>query len=144
MKETLAVESRIISYSRSVQAEYFKDSQTLIITAKSGFITEEEFKGTFNELEVFIRKNKVDKLIFDMRRLSVFHLPSMEWYYMEWKPKVAAFGLKKHYKLLPDNEIFRMRVEIGRKKLFRKYAENLLFGIDVKYLESIEEALLLK
>lgn len=142
MREALAVESQIILYTRTLLAEYLQDSFTLVVTAMNGFIKEEEFREAFGELELFIRKNKVDKLIFDKRRLCVFNQASMEWYHIDWKPRVAAFGLKRHFKILPENEIFRMRVEIGRKKLFRNYAENLLHGIEIGYCESLNEALL--
>lgn len=77
-----------------------------LIQADTSYIPIEQFKEIFEFMEGMIREKKITKLIFDKRKLRVFHQPSMEWYFVEWKEKMAAYGLVNHIKILPDDKVF--------------------------------------
>ena len=112
-----------------------------IVTAVSGYIPIEDFKETFEYIGILVQNEGVRKLIFDKRKLKVFHQPSMEWYFVEWKEKMYEFGLKTHRKILPEDEVFRTSVKIGRQKISTNYPDSKYTQMDIQYVESIEEAI---
>jgi hypothetical protein len=62
--------------------------QTAIVQATSKYIPIEQFKEIFHYIGQLVEQEKIAKLIFDKRELTVFHQPSMEWYFVEWKEKM--------------------------------------------------------
>jgi hypothetical protein len=120
-----------------------ENPDTLIITATATYIPIDQFKIIFNEIGDFVRNNKVEKLIFDKRQLTVFHQPSMEWYFVEWKEQMFDLGLSKHIKLLPDDEVFRQSVKIGRNKINEVFPNGKFHQMTILYAESLEEAIAL-
>lgn len=112
-----------------------------VIEATANYIPLEQFKEIFNFIGELTDKKKITKLIFDKRKLSVFHQPSMEWYFVEWKEKMFNAGLKTHRKILPQDDVFRQSVRIGRDKINKTYPEKKFNQMDIQYAESIEEAL---
>lgn len=87
----------------------------------------------------FLKEHQAKKLIFDKRNLRTFHQPSMEWYHVHWKPLVAALGLTKHRKILPEDKLFRKSVEIGREKIKKDHPNFDFDALDIVYVESVEE-----
>src|SRR6478752_2619536 len=77
-----------------------------VVEATSSYIPIEQFKEAFNHIGELVKHEQITKLIFDKRKLSVFHQPSMEWYFVDWKEKMFNDGLKTHRKLLPADEVF--------------------------------------
>ncbi len=116
---------------------------TVIISATSSYIPIEEFKNAFQTMEELIVEKKIQKLIFDKRSLRVFHQPSMEWYFVAWKEKVADYGLNRHVKILPDDVVFCRSVSIGRSQLNKKYPNAKFHQLSILYAKNIEEALTL-
>ena len=112
-----------------------------VIEATASYIPLEQFKEIFNFIGELTSKRKITKLIFDKRKLSVFHQPSMEWYFVEWKEKMFDAGLKTHRKILPQDDVFRQSVRIGRDKINKMYPSKKFNQMDIQYSESIEEAL---
>lgn len=112
-----------------------------IVTAKTEYIPIQEFKGVFEAIGDLVKEKSVTKLIFDKRNLSVFHQPSMEWYFTEWKEKMFTLGLKTHRKILPNNEVFRQSVKIGRDKINKSYPNGKFHQMDIGYAETLEEAI---
>ena len=112
-----------------------------IVEANANYIPLEKFKEIFNFIGGLTSKKKVTKLIFDKRKLSVFHQPSMEWYFVEWKEKMFDAGLTTHRKILPPDDVFRQSVRIGREKINKAYPSKKFNQMDIQYAESIEEAL---
>jgi hypothetical protein len=119
---------------------YHETSKTLLVTCKTSFIPEQEFKVIFGKCAELVKKSGVNKMIFDKRSLTVFHQPSMEWYHLVWKKEMMLYGLKSYRKLLPEDRIFRKSVEIGRAKILKEHPENILGQLDIRYCESLEEA----
>lgn len=72
-----------------------------VIEATSSYIPIDQFKEIFNFIGDLVKSDKITKLIFDKRKLSVFHQPSMEWYFVEWKEEMFAHGLITHRKNSP-------------------------------------------
>lgn len=119
------------------------DSKTLVVTATASYIPIEQFRLIFNRISDFVKSHQIEKLIFDKRHLRVFHQPSMEWYFVEWKNEMFEFGLTKHVKILPNDEVFRQSVKIGRKKINESYPDAKFHQLSILYAESLDEALIL-
>ncbi len=115
---------------------------TAIVEALTNYIPLEPFKEIFNFIGELAKKKNLTKLIFDKRKLTVFHQPSMEWYFIEWKEKMFDQGLTIHRKILPADDVFRQSVRIGREKIDKNYPTKKFNQMDIQYAETIEEALL--
>jgi hypothetical protein len=113
----------------------------LVIEASATYIPIEEFKEIFNFIGKLVKSDKITKLIFDKRKLNVFHQPSMEWYFVEWKEQMFELGLKSHRKILPNNEVFRQSVKIGRVQITEKYPKGKFNEMDIQYFENLDEAI---
>lgn len=111
-----------------------------IVEATSNYIPIEEFKEIFNAIGVLVKDKQITKLIFDKRKLTVFHQPSMEWYFVEWKEKMFELGLKTHRKILPTDEIFKQSVKIGREKIKAMHPNGKFTLMDIQYSDSLEDA----
>lgn len=114
---------------------------TLVISANSHYIHIDDFKKLFEYAGMIAKERGIERLVFDKRRLTAFHQPSMEWYYTEWKDKMFDLGLKTHRKILPDNNVFKMAVKAGKEKLSEKYPDAKFHQMDIKYSDSVEEAI---
>ena len=112
-----------------------------LVEATANYIPLERFKEIFNFIGELASKRKITKLIFDKRNLSVFHQPSMEWYFVEWKEKLFDAGLTAHRKILPADDVFRQSVRIGREKINKAFPLKKFNLMDIQYAETIEEAL---
>ncbi len=119
--------------------EQYPDTAVLEVTAT--YIPLDRFKEIFNYIGELTLTRKIKKLIFDKRKLSVFHQPSMEWYFVEWKEKMFEAGLKTHRKILPQDDVFRQSVRIGREKINKAFPEKKFHQMDIQYAETIEEAI---
>ncbi len=117
------------------------DSTIAVVTAKTEYIPIDEFKKIFESIGKLVIANSVKKLIFDKRNLTVFHQPSMEWYFTEWKSQMFEAGLKTHRKLLPENEVFRQSVKIGRDKINKNFPNGKFHQMDIGYAETLQEAI---
>jgi hypothetical protein len=115
---------------------------TAIVEALTNYIPLEPFKEIFNFIGELAKKKNLTKLIFDKRKLTVFHQPSMEWYFIEWKEEMFDQGLTIHRKILPADDVFRQSVRIGREKIDKNYPNKKFNQMDIQYAETIEEALL--
>ena len=118
-----------------------KHPEIAIVEAISGYIPIEQFKEIFESTTELIQQKKIKKLIFDKRKLTVFHQPSMEWYFVEWKEKMFDLGLKTHRKILPQDLVFRQSVKIGREKIKSNFPTGKYTQMSIEYAETIEEAI---
>jgi len=131
--------SQVILQNEYFEASFFTEHLSIVATAKKPFIPEGEFKSLFMSIAEFLKEHHAKKLIFDKRNLRTFHQPSMEWYHVHWKPLVAALGLTKHRKILPEDNLFRKSVEIGREKIKKDHPNFDFDALDIVYVESVEE-----
>jgi hypothetical protein len=107
------------------------------------YIPIDDFKATFNHITQIVESGKYEKFIFDKRSLRAFHQPSMEWYFLNWKNKVLELGIKKHRKILPEEKWFEKMVMIAKEQIMRNNPDNVIPLLDIKYCNSIEEAILI-
>lgn len=114
---------------------------TLLVTATASYIPIDQFKSIFQEIATWVEQFGIRKLIFDKRQLTVFHQPSMEWYFVEWKEKMYNAGLTRHIKILPPDEVFRQSVKIGRNKINEAFPNGKFHTIEILYAESLIEAI---
>ena len=112
-----------------------------LVKATTTYIPFDQFKEIFAYIGELTTKDKITKLVFDKSALSVFHQPSMEWYFLEWKEKMFDLGLKTHRKILPNDEVFRQSVKIGREKIKKNHPNGKYTLMDIRYAESIEDAI---
>jgi hypothetical protein len=115
--------------------------EVAIIEATAGYIPIQQFKEMFELVSTLVSEKKITKLIFDKRSLTVFHQPSMEWYFVEWKEKMYDLGLKTHRKILPQDLVFRHSVKIGREKIKAMHPDGKYTQMSIEYAETIEEAI---
>jgi hypothetical protein len=100
-----------------------------------------DFKELFNKISVLVKQEKITKFIFDKRKLTTFHQPSMEWYHLNWKEDMYKIGLKKHRKLLPNDKLFEQSVITGRKKISRDNPDFNFDKFEIIYCNTLEEAI---
>jgi len=112
-----------------------------LIESNTSYIPIEAFKEVFYLMSDFVVERKLTTLIFDKRSLKVFHQPSMEWYFVEWKSEVAAHGLVNHFKILPDDLVFCQSVKLGREQINKKYPRAKFRELNIQYASSVEDAL---
>ncbi|HCW08030.1 MAG TPA: hypothetical protein DGG95_11775 [Cytophagales bacterium] len=127
-------------FKHAVVSVISDQQSTAVVSAVTTYIPIEQFKEIFTFIGDLTKKEKITKLIFDKRELSVFHQPSMEWYFVEWKEKMYDLGLKTHRKILPKDEVFRQSVKIGRDKINKNFPNGKYTLMDIKYAETLEDA----
>lgn len=114
----------------------------IICELMTDYIPIDDFKEVFNEISRIVENGKFEKFIFDKRSLRAFHQPTMEWYFLHWKNKMLEFGLSKHRKILPEEKWFEKMVMIAKDQIIKNNPDNIIHLLDIKYCESIEEAIL--
>lgn len=114
----------------------------IICELLTDYIPIDDFIYTFNQISAIVEAGKYEKFIFDKRSLRAFHQPSMEWYFLNWKNKMLELGLKKHRKILPEEKWFEKMVMIAKEQILKNNPENIIHLLDIKYCDSIEEAIL--
>ncbi len=112
-----------------------------MIEATNTYIPIDEFKKIFLKAEEVARERSIRKVIFDKRKLEVFHQPSMEWYFTTWKEALLDLGVATHRKLLPEDFTFRKSVKLGQMKIREKYPDLRINEMDIQYAETMDEAL---
>ena len=112
-----------------------------VVEATSAYIPIKQFKEAFDHIGELVIKEKISKLIFDKRKLSIFHQPSMEWYFVDWKERMFDNGLTIHRKLLPADDVFRESVKIGRAKINKAFPNGRFHLMDIAYAESLDDAI---
>jgi hypothetical protein len=106
------------------------------------YIPIEDFKLAFERIGEVIKEGDFEKFIFDKRALRAFHQPTMEWYFIHWKKDMLQYGLKTHRKILPNERWFEKMVQIAKDQILQNYPENIIGQLDIKYCDTIEEAIL--
>jgi len=121
---------------------YFnKQLKLAICIADEEYIPIDNFKEMFLCISTLIEKFEIKHLIFDKQKLKTFHQPSMEWYFAVWKPDIKNKGLFNHYKILPKLDWFIKAVEAGKYEIFKKFSKDIMNGINISYVNSVEDAI---
>lgn len=123
----------------SIRLFYSEERKLGVAEALSPYMPMNDFMQAFKRATEMVKEHDLKYFVFDKRSLRAFHQPSMEWYFVHWKPQVRELGLTTHYKILPEEEWFRKCVEAGRKDISDQYGEELLEGIEVHYAESFDK-----
>lgn len=119
-----------------------RNPEVVVVEATASYIPIEQFKEIFGAIGELVKAKKITKLVFDKRKLTVFHQPSMEWYFVEWKEQMFEHGLKIHRKILPQDEVFRQSVKIGREKIKANHPLGKYQQMDIQYADTLDEAIL--
>jgi len=134
-------EFRVIYSDIYSTVTYNEELAIAICTSDSEYIPIVDFKKLFLSVSEFTETSKVHSFVFDKSNLRTFSQPSMEWYYTIWKPKMKMKGLVNQYKVLPELDWFRKAVEAGKYEIFHKYGKDILTGINIYYINSVQELL---
>lgn len=118
-----------------------KNNQVAVVEATKTYIPFEAFKEIFTYVGELAASQTVAKLVFDKRKLSVFHQPSMEWYFVEWKEKMYDLGMRTHRKILPNDEVFKQSVKIGREKIKKSHPQGKFMLMDIAYADDLAQAI---
>ena len=127
--------------SRFSHVYYNNELKIILCELKAEYVPIEHFKDTFYRIEELVSSGINHKLILDKRSLKAFHQPSMEWYFVHWKKNMYNKGLKVYRKILPPEAWFRAAVINAREQILREYPHNIIDRLDIKYCESIQEAI---
>lgn len=141
MKTEYSTQDLQLLYSSNFAELFAFNSTTIVAFATSSYIPIDEFKQLFNEVGKHVKEKGFKKLIFDKRNLQIFHQPSMEWYFVDWKEEMYDFGLTQHRKILPKDPVFRECVKLGREKINQKYPNAKFHEMDIKYSINLSDAL---
>lgn len=119
----------------------WKEKKVILIRATAPYIPMEEFKEVFTKATEIIGRERLTKTIFDKTQLTVFHQPSMEWYFIVWKEELLTkYGVRMHRKILPDNNVFVQSVKLGRMKIEKNFPDGKYKEMDIQYAKSVMEA----
>jgi len=134
----------VLEYEDNAGKIYVSSSEEMFICEiKEPYMPIEDFKNLLLQKGLLMKDHPCKKFIFDKREISGFHQPSMEWYYVVWKPKMQEkFGLSVHRKLFTKDAWFRKSVEAGRAEIRKKYPDSPCHQMDVKVMNTIREAIL--
>lgn len=127
--------------SASIYKVQHTEIPTLVVEATKTYIPMSEFKEIFRYIGDLVELDQIQKLIFDKTNLAVFHQPSMEWYFVNWKEDMFNKGLTIHRKILPNDRVFVKSVEIGRKSIEEKYPFGKYKLMDIAYCDTLEKAI---
>lgn len=117
------------------------DANIIICELTKAYVPIDEFMNVLKKKAEIIEKHGCEKFIFDKRELRGFHQPSMEWYYLTWKPEMyRKFGLSKHRKLFTTEEWFLKCIQAGRNEIKRKDPGNIVHTLDIKVCQTLDEA----
>ncbi len=134
-------EFKIAEKFKHVELLVWKEKKVILIRAIATYIPMEEFKEVFIKAGEIIGKERLTKTIFDKTKLTVFHQPSMEWYFVVWKEELfVKYGLKMHRKILPADNVFVQSVKLGRMRIEKNYPDGRYKELDIQYANSVEEA----
>ncbi len=129
-------------HQNSYTSLYYNQALKLAVcVADEEYIPIDYFKSMFLSISDLIEQFPIKHLVFDKSKLKAFHQPSMEWYFAVWKPVIKTKGLTSHYKILPELDWFIQSVEAGKHEIFDKYGKNIINGITIKYVGSVDEAI---
>lgn len=118
------------------------ENQIMICELTKNYVPIEEFKAIFQATVPLIKEYKIKKFIFDKQYLTIFHQPSMEWYFVFWKTEIYDLGLSVHRKILPQNQpFFEAAVKAGRAKILEDYPNTIIPLLDIQYKNTIDEAI---
>lgn len=145
MNETLNT-SELQDFEVAFEERYAKvwlniEKKTIVCELQADYIPIGDFKEIFLQIGEIVKDGDFEKFIFDKRSLRAFHQPTMEWYFIHWKKEMLGYGLKAHRKILPAEKWFEKMVKIAKDQIMQNYPDNVIDQLDIRYCESIEEAI---
>lgn len=133
-----------VAFEQRYARVWFKrDKKIVICELLADYIPIEDFKLIFGQIGEVVKAGDFEKFIFDKRSLRAFHQPTMEWYFIHWKREMLEYGLKIHRKILPAEKWFEKMVQIAKNQILQTYPDNIIDQLDIKYCDSIDEAVAL-
>jgi len=132
--------TKLIYQCDFLKFEKIENTSLGLISAKKDYIPIENFKIGFSEISKHLKDQGLNSIIFDKRNLTVFHQPSMEWYYTSWKMDLIEVNVRRHYKILPALPWFEKSVEAGKNEIKANHPDFDFSQFTVTYVTNPEEA----
>ncbi|MGF1532453.1 MAG: hypothetical protein ACFCUI_02020 [Bernardetiaceae bacterium] len=118
------------------------DSNVIICQMLQSYTEIDNFKAMLYKKAELIEQYGCDLFVFDKRSIRGFHQPSMEWYYLEWKPEMyRRFGLRVHRKLFTTETWFLKCIEAGRAEIKRRDPGSIVHTMDITIVDTIAQAI---
>lgn len=141
MNETIEQNLTEFKGNDSVKLYFCEKNRFGLAVSVAPYISMEDFMDAFRQSTEMVEEHELRYFIFDKRTLRAFHQPSMEWYFVQWKPRLRELGLTTHFKILPQEDWFKKCVEAGREDIRKAYGDEFLEGISINYVDNIKEAI---
>lgn len=134
-------ENQLVNINEFLTFQLVPSNRLGICKAVREYIPISHFKDGFNEIAKIAIDQDIRAILFDKSNLTVFHQPSMEWYYTEWKKKLVDEGINTHFKILPELPWFHKSVEAGKSEIKRNNPDFNFDSFSVTYVSKTEEAI---
>ena len=142
MREPLPEEFTLYRKLPLAEVHYSHKFSLALVVTTGNFIPFPDFQKIFEVLEEVIAEHGLRRTLFDKRSLTIFHQPSMEWYYLNWKASMLQkYNVVEHGKILPKDDFFRKSVELAREMIFKENPTHPIHKLKIIYKESFHEAL---
>lgn len=139
-EECKGYDYQVVFESQQVNVLYINTKYTLIcqITADINLL---KFKEELLHLLQIVQKLKVRQLVIDRRNMFTLHFPSLEWFYSVWLPHMIKLGVRTLHIILPENELFRFSLKLGKDKILKKNPELSHQSFSPHFHKTLQEAL---
>ena len=141
-KEILA-NTQLLAENRFIKLLYDAQNEAIICLPISDLVPTEVFKVFFLLAADEIKAKNAKRMVFDKRSLRLFDQAAMIWYYVELKPLIKVnTGMITYRKILPEDENFRLNVQIGKKFIVQQNPDFQFADYDIQYVETLSDALI--
>ncbi|OJJ20136.1 hypothetical protein BKI52_16830 [marine bacterium AO1-C] len=124
--------------SQQVNVFYVGSKQALICQVNAD-INLKKFKETLIQLVPVTQKLKICQLVVDRRNMFTIHFPSLEWFYAIWLPQMIKSGVRRLHIVLPENELFRFSLRIGKQRILKEHPQLLHQDLPPNFYKNLKE-----
>ncbi|EAY31973.1 hypothetical protein [Microscilla marina] len=131
---------QVIFVSEQVNILYLP-SKDVIVCQLNADINITLFKEAILKMGEFIKQHQVKNLVMDKRNMVTLHLPSMQWFYLSWMEQMYKDGLTTFHKILPNNELFKFSLQMGKDKIVADNPQVDPAKVETHYYKNLHEVL---
>lgn len=139
-EECKGYDHQTIYVSQQINISYISQKNILVCQIKADINTA-RFKEAILQMTSIVKKLKIEHMVIDKRHMVTIHLPSMRWFYLTWMEQMFALGLRTYYKILPENELFRFTLNMGREKIMNENPHLSYKKVNIHYYKNLKEVL---
>ncbi|HAS45859.1 MAG TPA: hypothetical protein DCS93_35585 [Microscillaceae bacterium] len=129
---------QIILASQEVNVLHIASKQALVCQINAD-INLKKFKEALLQLIPIVQKFRIRQLIVDRRNMFTIHFPSLEWFYSIWLPQMIKSGVRKFHIVLPENDLFKFSLRIGKQKIMKENPQLLHENLPPHFYKNLQE-----